>query len=151
MATNTRAFAVPREAVWRVLTDGRSYASWVVGTSAIRDVDTDWPAVGSRLHYRVGRGLLRHDGHTEVLNVDEGKRLELEAHAWPLGTARIEITLQDGGDGGSPEKGCTVTMVEHPARGTAAMLHNPIGDGLLKLRNVEALRRLERVAAGRTN
>lgn len=144
MATNSRTFAVPREAVWRVLTDGHTYASWVVGTTAVRAVDADWPAPRSRLHYRVGRGPFRHDGHTEVLSVDEGKRLELEAHAWPLGTARIELTLQDGPDGGS-----TVMMVEHPAQGTAAALHNPIGDALLKLRNVEALRRLEKLSKAR--
>ena len=142
MATNSRTFAVSSEAVWRVLVDGRSYSSWVVGTSTIRDVDGDWPAVGSRLHYRVGRGWLRHDGHTEVLSVDEGKCLELEAHAWPLGTARIELRLAD-----APGGGCVVSMVEHPARGSAATLHNPIGDALLKLRNVEALRRLERAAS----
>src|SRR3954463_12525350 len=129
MATNSRTFAVTRDAVWRVLADRHTYASWVVGTSAIRDVAEHWRAVGSRLHYRVGRGLLRHDGHTEVLSVDEGKCLELEAHAWPLGTARIEVRLEDGPDGG-----CRVVMVEHPAQGTAATLHNRIGDGLLKLR-----------------
>ena len=37
-------------------------------------------------------------------------------------------------------------MVEHPAQGSAAALHNPVGDGLLKLRNVEALRRLDKLA-----
>src|SRR3954453_22106703 len=136
MATNSRTFAVARDAVWRVLADGHTYASWVVGTSALRDVDEHWPGTGSRLHYRVGRGPLRHDGHTEVLSVDEGKRLELEAHAWPLGTARIELTLEDAPDGRCPNDGCRVDMVEHPAQGSAAALHNPIGDGLLKLRNV---------------
>jgi len=144
MATNSRDLAASRDAVWRVLNDGYAYSSWVVGTSVIRDVDGHWPAVGSRLHYRVGRGPFRHDGHTEVLSLDEGKRLELEAHAWPLGTARIELTLDDGPGGGT-----TVTMVEHPARGTAARLHTPVGDGLLKLRNVEALRRLEKLARQR--
>src|SRR6478735_6764794 len=144
MATTSRTFRVPRDAVWGVLSDGHAYSSWVVGTSAIRDVDEHWPAVGSRLHYRVGRGPLRHDGHTEVLSVNDGKRLELEAHAWPLGTARIELTLTEASDGG-----CVVHMVEHPAQGTAAMLHNPVADGLIKLRNVEALRRLEHVASRR--
>ena len=141
MATNRRVVAAPRDAVWQVLGDGGVYAEWVVGTSGIRDVDDSWPAVGSRLHYTVGRGPLRHDGHTEVLSVTDGSRLELEAHAWPLGTARIELLLAD-----EPDGGCAVTMVEHPARGVAAVMHNPIGDGLLRLRNVEALRRLDRLA-----
>ncbi|HET7312626.1 MAG TPA: SRPBCC domain-containing protein [Mycobacteriales bacterium] len=140
MARNTRRMPVPREDVWAALSDGRTYATWVVGTSTIRDVDAHWPQLGSRLHYRVGRGPLRHDGHTEVKSVDPGRCLELEAHAWPLGSVRIELTLHDDGDG------TLVEMVEHPARGAAAMMHNPLGDALLKLRNVETLRRLERLA-----
>jgi uncharacterized protein YndB with AHSA1/START domain len=147
MATNRRTLSSSRDAVWRVLSDGSTYARWVVGTSSIRAVDDSWPAVGLRLHYRIGRGPLTHDGHTEVLAMTPGSRLELEAHAWPLGTARIELLLADRHhDGGEGELGCEVTMVEHPARGTAALLHNPVGDGLLKLRNVEALRRLDRLA-----
>jgi uncharacterized protein YndB with AHSA1/START domain len=139
MARNTRRMPVPRDDVWAALSDGHTYASWVVGTSKIRGVDESWPQPGSRLHYRVGRGPLRHDGHTEVTSVDPGHCLELEAHAWPLGSVRIELTLVDDGDG------TLVEMVEHPARGTAAALHNPVGDALLRLRNVETLRRLERL------
>jgi uncharacterized protein YndB with AHSA1/START domain len=146
MATTRRTLGCSRDAVWRVLSDGNTYSRWVVGTSSIRAVDDAWPAVGSRLHYRIGRGPLTHDGHTEVLAMTPGSRLELEAHAWPLGTARIELLLADrDGHDTVGQPGCEVTMVEHPARGTAALLHNPLGDGLLKLRNVEALRRLERL------
>ena len=141
MATNQRTISASRGAVWRALSDGHSYAHWVVGTSAIRAVDDSWPAKGSKLHYSIGRRPLRHDGHTEVLDVENGRRLELEAHAWPVGTARIELLLDDAG----PD--CRVTMIEHPARGVAAALHNPVGELLLKLRNVEALRRLARMAA----
>ncbi|HET6815728.1 MAG TPA: SRPBCC domain-containing protein [Mycobacteriales bacterium] len=140
MARNSRRMPVSRDDLWAALSDGRTYATWVVGTSTIRDVDDNWPQLGSRLHYRIGRGPLRHDGHTEVTSVDPGRCLELEAHAWPLGSVRIELTLRDDGDG------TVVEMVEHPARGTAAMLHNPVGDVLLRLRNVETLRRLERLA-----
>jgi uncharacterized protein YndB with AHSA1/START domain len=129
--------------VWAALSDGFTYSRWVVGTRMIRDVDAGWPAPGSKLHYRIGHGPLRHDGHTEVLSVDPGRRLELEAHAWPVGSARIELTLSAVGDG------CQVQIVEHPKRGAAAWLHNPLGDGLLRLRNVETLRRLEQVAVER--
>src|SRR5581483_485178 len=141
MATNRRRFAVPRTAVWQTLADGHAYADWVVGTRAIRAADAEWPSVGSRLHYTVGHRPLRYDGHTEVLSVDEGRCLELEAHAWPSGSVRIEIALEDDAAGG-----CLVTIVERPARGVVAVLHNPVGDALLKLRNVETLRRLERRA-----
>lgn len=140
MAVNNRRMAVAPTSVWSVLADGHCYSRWVVGTSAIRGVDAHWPAMGSRLHYTVGRGPLRHEGHTEVVSVDLGRRLELEAHAWPLGTARIEICLEQAGDG------TQVLMIEHPARGAAGALHNPAFDLLIKARNVEALRRLERLA-----
>src|SRR5437763_13455241 len=140
MARNTRRMPARPDDIWSTLSDGHTYSRWVVGTTTIRDVDQDWPSVGSRLHYSVGHGPLRHDGHTEVTTVDPGRCLELEAHAWPLGSVRIAITLHEEGDG------TLVEMVEHPARGAAALLHNPLGDVLLRLRNVETLRRLERLA-----
>jgi uncharacterized protein YndB with AHSA1/START domain len=143
MAESRRVMNASRDDVWRVLSDGHSYSSWVVGTSAIRAVDESWPRAGARLHYRVGRGPIRHDGHTEVSSVDPGKRLVLEAHAWPAGSARIDVRLDDAAEG------CLVTLVEHPHRGIASVLHNPVGDLLLKLRNVEALRRLEDLARQR--
>jgi uncharacterized protein YndB with AHSA1/START domain len=143
MSTHTRVFTAPRADVWAVLADGRSYAEWVVGTSRIRSVDATWPATGSRLHYRVGRGAFSHDGHTEVLSVEPGRRLELEAHAWPAGTARIQLELED------VDGGCGVAITEAPHRGIGAFLHNPIGDALLKLRNVETLRRLEKSVTNR--
>jgi uncharacterized protein YndB with AHSA1/START domain len=129
------------EQVWSVLSDGNRYAEWVVGADHIRDVDPGFPAAGSRLHYTVGVGPLRHDGHTEVLSVDTGQRLELEAHAWPLGTARIVLRLTNG------HPGCTVEIEEHARRGLASRLYNPVLDLVIKARNVETLRRLERAAA----
>lgn len=135
--------AVPPHAVWSVLCDGRTYSRWVVGTRAIRDVDDGFPTVGSALHYRVGRGPLAHEGHTEVLDVDDGRMIELEAHAWPVGSARIQITVEPDG------VGSLVTMDEHPLRGIAATLHNPVSDALLRKRNEVTLRRLESVAQER--
>jgi uncharacterized protein YndB with AHSA1/START domain len=141
VANNRRQMRVTREQVWAVLSDGHRYAEWVVGTDHIRDVDSGFPTVGSRLHYTVGRGPLRHEGHTEVLAVTAGQEIELEAHAWPLGTARIVLRLSDG------DAGCSVEIEEHPSRGVARRLHNPVLDLAVKARNVETLRRLERAAA----
>jgi uncharacterized protein YndB with AHSA1/START domain len=141
VATNRRQMSVSREQVWAVLSDGHRYAEWVVGTDHIRDVDGGFPVVGSQLHYTVGRGPLRHEGHTEVLAVTVGKEIELEAHAWPLGTVRIVVRLSEG------DAGCSVEIEEHPLRGVARTLHNPLLDIALKARNVETLRRLERAAA----
>jgi carbon monoxide dehydrogenase subunit G len=131
---------VTPDAVWAVLADGSRYADWVVGTSRIRDVDATWPEPGARLHYRISLGPAKFDGHTEVVEAEPGRHLVLEAHGWPAGAARIELTLDD-----VPE-GCRITLVEFPARGAAALLHNPFGDLLLKGRNVETLRRLDSLA-----
>jgi hypothetical protein len=132
----------PRQ-VFDVLRDGRSYGDWVVGTRLIRDVDDGWPAVGTRLHYRVGYGPLRHDDETESLVYAPDTRLELEARAWPAGSARVALTAE------AAEGGTLVSIDEHPLRGPARLLHNPLLDLLVKARNVETLRRLEARAAGR--
>lgn len=130
-------------AVFEVLRDGMSYGDWVVGTQKIRAADPGWPRVGTRLHYRTGRWPLRKDDRTISRAYLPDARLELEAHAWPLGTARIVLAAQEKGDG------VEMSIEEYPHRGLAARLHNPVLDLLVKLRNVETLRRLEAKARGR--
>ncbi len=131
------------QAVFDVLRDGRSYADWVVGTRAIRAVDPGWPQEGTRLHYTVGWGPLRHDDETTSRDYAPDRRLELEAHAWPMGSARIVLQAQPR------EAGVMVSIEEHPLRGVARRLHNPALDLFIKARNVETLRRLEAHARGR--
>jgi hypothetical protein len=130
-------------AVFDVLGDGWTYADWVVGTRKIRAVDPAWPAEGTALDYTVGYGPLRKDDHTRSLAYEPARRLELEAHAWPAGTARIELRAEP------VEGGILVSIDEHPLRGLAARLHNPVADLLIHVRNVETLRRLERCARRR--
>jgi hypothetical protein len=130
-------------AVFAVLRDGRTYERWVVGTRAIRAVEPGWPDVGTALHYTVGYGPLRKDDETRSKAYEPDRRLELEAHAWPAGTARIELRAE-------PVPGGTLVSIdEHPLRGPAKLLHNPLLDLLIKIRNVETLRRLERLARRR--
>jgi hypothetical protein len=124
--------------VFDVLRDGDTYASWVVGTRMIRAVEPGWPAPGTALHYTVGRGRLRKNDETRSLAYEPDRRLELEARAWPAGTARIELRAEP------VEDGTLVSIDEHPLRGPATLLHNPAMDLLVKIRNVETLRRLER-------
>ncbi len=123
--------------VFDVLRDGRSYEHWVVGTRAIRAVDPGWPAPGTRLHYTVGYGPLRKDDVTVALAHDPDVRLELEAQAWPAGTAGIVLTVE------AVDGGTRTSIDEAPRRGPARRLHNPVAAGLIALRNVETLRRLE--------
>lgn len=132
------------EQVWEVLTDGWLYALWVVGAARMREVDDGWPAVGTRLHHSVGTWPLLIDDTTEVLEVEEGRRLLLLARGWPAGQAHVEITLEARGTD------TVVTMVEQATAGPGALLPKVIQDPQLHVRNVEALRRLAYVVEGRT-
>jgi hypothetical protein len=144
MAVTRRVLgSVDPMAVFDVLRDGRSYARWVVGTRAIRAVDEGWPAEGTAIHYTVGYRPLRKDGETRSRAYQPDRRLELEAHAWPAGTARIELRAE------AVEDGTLVTIDEHPARGVARDVHNPVADLLIHVRNMETLRRLEKVVRER--
>jgi hypothetical protein len=129
--------------VWAVLSDGESYGYWVVGTRAVREVHGAWPAPGTSIHYVVGHAPVRKDDHTVSRKAVEDHRLELEAHAWPVGTLFIGLTVER-----SP-RGVTVTIEEHPERGILKRLNNPLIDLAIKVRNVETLRRLEKAVRER--
>lgn len=129
--------------VFDALRDGSTYGDWVVGTRTTREVESSWPAAGTAIHYVIGYGPLRKDGVTTSKEYDPDAKLALEAHAWPAGTAGIVITAQSRGTD------TEVAIDEAPLRGPARLVHNPVLDLLIKLRNVETLRRLEAVARRR--
>jgi uncharacterized protein YndB with AHSA1/START domain len=143
MARNLATFPVPIKQVFAVLADPKTYAYWVVGSDSIRDADASWPAVGAKLHHRVGVRPFTLNDNTEVLEVTEPVHLVLQARARPLGTARVILDLVDLGDH------TQVTMVEGPGDRFSRLLHNPVADFLLRRRNDEALRRLGQLAAER--
>ncbi|MDQ6649669.1 MAG: SRPBCC family protein [Actinomycetota bacterium] len=145
MSVNRARMAATPPTVFAVLRNGFSYSDWVVGTKQIRAVDDSWPAPGSLLHHSVGLGPIRLSDDTKVLSVEPDRCLEMEARAWPAGTARVEIRLTAAG------AGTDVEIEEHPLRGTAAALHNPLFDLVLWLRNVETLRRLKRIVETQQN
>lgn len=143
MSTTRRSIAATPEQVWSVLADGWLYPLFVVGAARMREVDDTWPAVGSRLHHSVGSWPVLVDDTTEVLEVEEGRRLLLLARAWPAGQAHVEITL-------TPDAGGTeVTMVENATSGPGALVPKAVQDPQLHLRNVETLRRLAFLVEGR--
>lgn len=144
MSTTSRPVAATPEQVWEVLSDGWLYPLFVVGASRMRAVDDSWPAVGSRLHHSVGTWPLLIDDTTEVLDVDEGRRLLLLARGWPAGQAHVDISLQPSGDT------TVVTITEDATAGPGTLIPKPLRDAQLHLRNVEALRRLAFVVEGRT-
>lgn len=131
---------VEPESVWAALHDGWCYGDWVVGTRKIREVEDRWPLAPSQLHYTIGYAPLRFDSTTRVVTYEPGERLVLRARAWPAGTARIQLLVED-----SPE-GAVVTIEEAPDGGPAKLIHNPVLDLTIRARNVETLRRLEKQA-----
>lgn len=128
------------EQVWDVLSDGWAYAEWVVGTQDIRDVDRDWPAEGSQIHYTVGGGRWTIEDVTTVRLVDPQRRLELEANAGKAGSARVSISLLPWG------KDHTLVIIdEHPLTGPPARLHTAVADVLLGFRNKRMMRNLAKL------
>jgi len=144
MSTTTRSVSATPEQVWEVLADGWLYPLFVVGASRMRDVDESWPAVGARLHHSVGTWPLLIDDTTEVLEVEEGRRLLLKARGWPAGEAHVDISLRPDGDA------THVTMEEDATAGPGVLVPKPLRDAQLHWRNVEALRRLAFLVEGRT-
>ena len=142
MAVQRRVNCSPDQ-VFDVLNDGWIYPVWVVGASRMRDVDDDWPAPGSRLHHSFGVWPLVIDDTTEVLEIEPGKRLVMEARGWPIGKARVEITVEADGDGS------LITISEDVTGGPAQLVPEPVRQPTIDFRNRETLRRLGYLAEGR--
>jgi uncharacterized protein YndB with AHSA1/START domain len=145
MSTNTRVIETTPERVWDVLADGWLYPLWVVGATRMRDVEDDWPAVGSRIHHSVGAWPVVIDDHTEVLVCEPGRLLELRARAWPTGEALVSIRLTAVGGG------TEVVIEEDVTSGPARLVPRPVRNPPLHWRNVEALRRLAFLAERRAS
>ena len=134
------------DAVWSVLTDGWTYAAWVVGTSRIRDVDPSWPAVGARIHHSVGVWPLLLDDQTEVIDADPGRLLVLRAKGWPAGEAMVQLELHHADSGGS-----RIVIREDAVAGPLHRLApRPLRQAAIVPRNIETLRRLAFLAQGRS-
>ena len=142
MARVTTEVSAPSDAVWRVLSDGWSYATWVVGTVKIRDVDSGFPAVGTKLHHAVGAWPLLLEDETEILECEAGRRLLTQARGWPVGEATVELVLHPRGDR------TAVEMYEEPTSGPGAWVNNRLVDALGAKRLREALDRLRRLVEG---
>ena len=143
MNTVKRTVSAPPEAVWRVLADGWLYPLWVVGASRMRQVEDDWPHVGSKIHHSVGTWPAVIDDDTEVVECLPGTKLVLRARAWPTGEAHVSIQIE------THSAGSTVTMDEDVARGPARLVPQVVRTPMLMWRNTESLRRLAWLAERR--
>jgi hypothetical protein len=125
------------ERVFAVLSNGWSYSDWVVGTSHIRDVDPHWPALGARLHHKAGPWPVSLWDSSEVVAMEQDRRLCLNARLWPLGEAVVDIRLQPSGNYAT-----RVTLHEDFEQGPLRWIQTKVNDMILHQRNVESLRRL---------
>jgi hypothetical protein len=139
----TRVMKARPDDVLGVLTDGWSYAAWVVGASTIRNVDEGFPAPGTRIHHSVGAWPLLISDTTHVLEYEPERRIKLEARGWPLGQATVELTVEPDGDGS------LVTIAEDASKGPGRLVPKPARQLAIAPRNRETLRRLAYLAEGR--
>jgi uncharacterized protein YndB with AHSA1/START domain len=144
MSETERLINASVEDVFAVLTDGWSYASWVVGASRIRDVEPGWPEPGHSIHHSVGAWPLLINDATTVTRYEPLRLLELKVRAWPTGegSVQFEATEKDGV--------CHLVMREHMTKGPAMLIPAQIADPILHVRNAETLQRLALLAEGRS-
>ena len=139
VAFTSRQFDASAGDVFAILVDPESYPRWLIGTDRIREVDADWPAIGSKFHHVVGLGPLKVADTTEVIEIDEGRMLRLKVRARPLISA--VATFRVVGDVSS----CVVTFEEEPAVRSIGNLVRPVLDPTVHVRNHRSLRRLASV------
>lgn len=145
MALNRRSFDATPQEVFDALLDARQYPNWVVGAKEIRAVDPEWPAVGSAFHHEVGAGDAVVQDKSAILELDVPHRIALRTFVRPLGIARVEITAR------AEAGGSIVTIFEEPERGTRLHKIARVVDPLIHIRNIESLRRLERLVRSLKN
>ena len=142
MSVNEVIVAAPPAAVWAVLADPPSYEEWVVGNKGIRDHDRNWPTPGTEFHHKVGFGPITVKDKTVSLEADPSRRLVMNVRLLPIGHGIVALDLAEQGSG------TLVRMQEQPAGGLLKMLW-PVLNPLVKVRNVETLRRLGSLAESR--
>jgi uncharacterized protein YndB with AHSA1/START domain len=139
MARNSRFIAAPPAAVWSVLEDAYCYPRWIVGSDRTLSADAEWPEPGSQFRVRLPLGFT---DSTRSRELDRGRRIVLDAAAGIFGPARVTITTE------AERSGTCVTMIEDPAGKVALLRYLPPVHLLLRLRNVESLRRLSTLVEG---
>ena len=140
MAYTSREIAASSSIAFGVLTDPETYPRWLIGATAIRDVDATWPRPGSKFRHVVGFGPLQIADDTEVLDIDETEMLlRLKVRARPLISAVATFRVI-----GSNRR-CVVTLQEEPAVRTVGNVVRPVMDPATHVRNHRSLRRLAEV------
>lgn len=132
----------PPDAVLAVLHEAPRYADWVVGTRKIIGVDPAWPAPGSSFAHQVGLGPLHLSDRTTMVADDAGHVI-LDARAFPIGRARVEVRLTP------TSRGTRIELGEEPVSGPARFVPRILLDPVTRRRNTISLERLRGLAEGR--
>jgi uncharacterized protein YndB with AHSA1/START domain len=142
MAFTSRIIDAPAGVVWAALLDPSTYPDWLIGTREVREVEPDWPAIGSGFHHSVGVGPLVLRDRTHITGIEPGHRLELAVKARPLVSACARFELVSDGDR------TVVTLEEEPAHRIIGNLVRPFLDVATHHRNHRSLRNLDRLLTG---
>ena len=144
MSKNERLFQCTPAAVFKVLSDGWLYPTWVVGASRMRHVDPAWPAEGSVLHHSFGVWPMLIDDTTTVLKSVPDELMLLRARGWPAGEADVLIQIAPA------PGGCQVSIHEDAVKGPGTLIPAPMRHPILHWRNTETLRRLAFIAESKS-
>ena len=145
MSVNETWVDAPPEQVFDVLADPYGYGHWVPGSTSSRPADGSWPEPGAVFDHVQGLFGIGWPDNTEVVAATRPRTIVLEARIRPFAVNKVELRL-------APSRGGTkVVMVEYPTGGLARLVPRQLLDVPLWLRNLEALRRLRKLAEeGRT-
>ena len=143
MAVNYRVMKCEPRHVFEVLADGWLYPGWVVGASAMRDVDEGWPQAGARIHHSFGVWPMLLNDMTSMLEWDPPRHALLGARGWPIGEAHVAIDVRQRGSTSN------VRLTEDIVAGPARFVPKLARDAATHARNTETLRRLAYLAEGR--
>jgi uncharacterized protein YndB with AHSA1/START domain len=141
MARNDTHVNASPSAVWDVLADPYAYPRWVVGTDRTLEAEATWPSPGSKFKVHIALG---YSDYTHCVEAEPERRIKLNVAGGPMGAALVEITLK-----GTPDGGTDVTIVEDPTGIMKPLHYLPPAHWLIKVRNVESMRRFKRIVEAR--
>jgi uncharacterized protein YndB with AHSA1/START domain len=140
MARNTIQIDRPIREVFDELLVPDNFGEWVVGAKHIRGTSGNWPSEGAKFHHTVGVGPLKINDTTGIEEMEAPERLVLDARAFPVGDARVDLRLIPTTDGSTQ-----VVMIEEVVGGPAKLIPSLINERMIYLRNRRSLRRLRRL------
>jgi len=140
MAHNETYVKASPQDVWAVLSDPYAYPRWVVGSQVTVSADADWPRPGAEFRVKVGLGPLSYTDRTVCRAVNAEQHIALHAGGGGVAGADVDITIAPAGSG------TQVSLDERPGGISAPLRKLAPLQWMIKVRNVESLRRFKQIA-----